>query len=436
MEILLTGDLHLGRSSSGTGPATAGHRAADAWNRIVGFAIARRVGAVILSGDVVDHSNRFFEAAGPLTRGIRRLADAGIPTVAVAGNHDHSVLPTLASQWADPSFQFTLLGRGGTWEEMVLFDQGHPALRLVGWSFPTERHRSDPLAQFPDISSRDLPVLGLVHGDLDSPGSVHTPLRRSSLRSAPVHGWLLGHIHLPSLDTAPGHPWILYPGSPQALDPGEQGVHGVWTARVSPAGIALPEPVPLSSVRYEAPTVSLTDVPDDSSVRTRLHEALVGCATAAREEGGEALRHLIVDLVVDGSTSAAGSVDGILDELRHQEDFEIRDVQVVVRSASNHTTQPIDIEAISQGHSLSAHLARLIRDLESGKTSTDANEALAQARNAIRSLPFQSTVRSGDGEEPFQVDDPRLRTDLAIAARRLLGTLIQPPQPVREGARP
>jgi len=435
MEILLTGDLHLGRSSSGTGPGSVGHRAADAWHRLVGLAIARRVGAVILSGDVVDHSNRFFEAAGPLTQGIRRLADAGIPTVAVAGNHDHNVLPSLAAQWADPSFKFTLLGRGGSWEEIVLLDQGQPALRLVGWSFPSDRYRDDPLAHFPGISSRDLPVLGLVHGDLDSPGSVHAPLRRSSLRAAPVQGWLLGHIHLPFLDTAPGNPWILYPGSPQALDPGEPGVHGVWTARVTPAGITPPELLPLSSVRYESATVSLTDAPDESSVRTRLHEGLAGCATAAREEGGEALRHLVVEVIVDGASPAAAAVDDILEELRRQEDFEIRDVQLVIRSATNHSTLPIDLDSIAQGHSLSAHLARLIRDIESGRTTSDADEALAEARNAIRALSFQSTLRRGDGEEGFHVDATRLREGLSIAARRLLGILVQQPAPGREGAR-
>lgn len=51
------------------------------WETIVERAVTEKVDVVALSGDVVDHDNRFFEAAGSLERGILRLADKDIDTV-------------------------------------------------------------------------------------------------------------------------------------------------------------------------------------------------------------------------------------------------------------------------------------------------------------------------------------------------------------------
>ena len=84
------------------------------WEMIVDRAITETVDAVALSGDIVDQDNRFFEATGPLERGILLLASKGIHTFAVSGNHDYDVLHRLADSIG--SEHFHLLGRGGQWE--------------------------------------------------------------------------------------------------------------------------------------------------------------------------------------------------------------------------------------------------------------------------------------------------------------------------------
>src|SRR5690625_108199 len=79
MKILCTGDLHLGRRSSRLPEHIDGraHSSASAWGRVVDLAIAERVDLVLLSGDLIDDANRFYEALGPLEVGLRRLATAG-----------------------------------------------------------------------------------------------------------------------------------------------------------------------------------------------------------------------------------------------------------------------------------------------------------------------------------------------------------------------
>jgi hypothetical protein len=48
------------------------------WQAIVERAIQEQVDLITLSGDIVDHDNRFFEATGPLEAGLTKLAAAGI----------------------------------------------------------------------------------------------------------------------------------------------------------------------------------------------------------------------------------------------------------------------------------------------------------------------------------------------------------------------
>ena len=64
IRILCTGDLHLGRRPTRV-PQTADAHVfgpTSAWQSFVLAAIERKVDAVVLTGDVVDESNKFYEA--------------------------------------------------------------------------------------------------------------------------------------------------------------------------------------------------------------------------------------------------------------------------------------------------------------------------------------------------------------------------------------
>jgi DNA repair exonuclease SbcCD nuclease subunit len=139
--LLAIGDIHLGRrptrvpedvlESVGSKELTP----AAALRRAVERALSLEVDAVLLAGDVVEQNDDFYEAYGDLAEGVKRLTRAGIPVFGVAGNHDVRVLPRLAD--AIPEFQ--LLGRGGVWEEAVIEGRDGSSMRILGWSFPSER---------------------------------------------------------------------------------------------------------------------------------------------------------------------------------------------------------------------------------------------------------------------------------------------------------
>ncbi|MFW6350458.1 MAG: metallophosphoesterase family protein, partial [Thiohalospira sp.] len=154
--ILAIGDIHLGRRPSRL-PADLDAREltpAAAWYAAVEAAVERGVDAVVLAGDVVEHPDDLYEAWTDLERGIHRLAGAGIPVVAVSGNHDTTVLPRLADALPD----LRLLGREGRWEEMDL-----GGARLLGWSFPAPVHPHSPLADGLPPRTDATPRLGLLH---------------------------------------------------------------------------------------------------------------------------------------------------------------------------------------------------------------------------------------------------------------------------------
>ena len=106
--------------------------------RCVDLAIDRRVAAVLLPGDVVDSNNARFEAMVPLETCTRRLLDAGIEVIAMAGNHDVEALPRMASMVDG----FRLLGSGGTWQAHVVSHHGAAGPRSsAGPSAPAKSAR-------------------------------------------------------------------------------------------------------------------------------------------------------------------------------------------------------------------------------------------------------------------------------------------------------
>ncbi len=251
--LMCVGDMHLGRLASGLpagildeyrlAPRHLGP--AEAWRRVVAQAIDLAVDAVVLAGDLVESDNARFEAFGQLQSGIGRLTAAGIDVCAVAGNHDVEVLPRLA----DSLEGFRVLGTGGQWEDHIVSGRDGPDVRLVGWSFPQKIVTASPLPSgrlpFPD----DMPLLGILHADLDASGSRYAPVGRAELTAAGPDIWLLGHIHRPTLSHGDGR--FGYLGSLVGLDRTETGRHGPWLISVDGGGQITQRQLALGPLRWE-----------------------------------------------------------------------------------------------------------------------------------------------------------------------------------------
>lgn len=428
VSILAIGDVHLGTVCSGV-PEEIASRGVDpdeltpaaALRRCVDLAIAEHLDAVLFAGDVVEGTNARFEAMAPLEECVRRLVDAGIDVIAVAGNHDVEALPRLAALIEG----FTLLGAGGRWQTRTLVKDGSPVAQVVGWSFGQRRVHHSPVAELLKQGLSEpspLPRIGLLHADLNASGGPYAPIRQSELDDAGYGAWLLGHVHKPSLQGLSGSPGSRpcgYLGSLVGLDASETGPHGPWLLRVSNDGSIECRQVPLAPLRWEPMPVRVDglghvdDVQDllmseaERLVRRlgedgSLPRALGLCVQLA---GTSACHEEIRRWAADGDWSSMGRVvDG---------------TAVFVNSVMDAMESRLDLAEIASGDDPAALMAQRLLILGRGddRSRKLLDEARAELDELAREPVWQPVEEQRHATDPLSDDalrDALLRAGTAV----------------------
>ena len=313
---LHTGDLHLdspleGLSSEAPPEILAVLRAAgtDAWHNVVRTAIEEAVDFVVIAGDVFEVASPTLLGQTRFRDGLTRLADAGIRSFVVHGNHD----PMDGRAWA-PSLRFPdAVHRFGTDAvgAVPVERGGREIARVHGRSYPRAAvtdnyaagYRADPAAPF---------SIGLLHTNVgDRPGHAnYAPCSVDDLRAAGMDYWALGHIHQPGQVLADPPAW--YCGIPQGRDPGELGARGCYLVEVDAAGRATPRFVATDVVRWQPIEIDVAGLADDEALGSACREAIGRAVDAA--DG----RSLVIRLVLNGRGPLHGHVvrTGYLEDLQ------------------------------------------------------------------------------------------------------------------------
>lgn len=430
MKILCTGDVHLGKpvSSLPPGITTDEVSAMAGWFDIVNFAVREGADLVALTGDVVDEANKYYEVLGALERGISDLARAGIPVVAVAGNHDHDVLPIMARHF--PPEQFRLLGSEGEWERFTgTGPEGFP-VHIDGWSFPSRHWQHNPLDTYTLETPEDGVLLGMLHADVDQAQSDYAPVSSADLHNSSHRLWMLGHIHKPTLLERPGssgQPSVLYPGSPTAFHPGEQGEHGPWIITVTAGGSVEARHMPMSRVRFETLAVDVDGVDELDEIDTIIPEAI-------REHSGEILaaadirsmpKALVYRLVLTGRTAAHSELEWHVKRVGAYSPADGA-VAIAVDRVTAATKPSWDLDQIARMPGAPGYLARWVRDLQNGTPEGEAEALLDQARQIINEGawgPFRELEAGGSGSDSSAGLGP-LREELGHLGMLLLDELL------------
>lgn len=418
--LLCVGDIHLGRKPSripadlaDSGVPSGALSPAAAWRRVVQVAQERGVDAVVLAGDVVESDNRFFEAYGPLHAGVQQLLSAGIPVIGVAGNHDVEVLPRLAAELEG----FVLLGAGGRWETHVVQGRDGSAVRLLGWSFPARRVTTSPLDTVPRGDTGDLPLIGLLHCDLDGRGGPYAPVSSAALQAAPGDAWLLGHIHQPSI--RPGARPCGYLGSLTGLDPSEVGQRGAWLLTAGGPGQVLLERLPVAPLRWERVDVDLANVTFGDDLEPAIVAAVRGAHVRLASELGDT-RAIGCRVHLVGACPAHRAVVQAL-AVRDPRTLRIPldDRVYFVESVEDDARQALDLAALAAGSDPPGLLARLLLALERG--GPDADRLVDAAV-----VELERTVAQPNWAALDSVEDLRTtaRRDLERAGRAALDDLL------------
>jgi len=174
-------DTHLGyRATSRFDPETSrNQRTVDidnAFTRTIDDIIAREVDGVVHSGDVFHHARPTWQAMRHFIRQMRRLEQAGIPTLVIAGNHDTPRVRTGGSAYS-------------------VLELALPAIRFVA-----DYEDAHDVTTFEAL---DLHVQAIPHGALTNPDPAVTSVVSGKRNLLVTHGAAPGVLPA-GLFTEPG----------------------------------------------------------------------------------------------------------------------------------------------------------------------------------------------------------------------------------------
>ena len=243
MRFLHAADVHLDSPCSSRSE-TVRQKLRDAsrlaFRRLVDLALAERVDALLIAGDLFDDERLSFQTERFLLEQIHRLDAEFIPVVYATGNHDpgRAGLRSLELSWPDnvtvardkTAVRIKIEGgsrESGSREVLgVVTAAGHETAAETG----------DLSTGFPTPEGR-VPEIAVLHTQVvDSPGSAahqrYAPSQLEALRGSGHDYWALGHVHKRSVLCE--HPGIHYPGSLQGRTHGERGPKGCLLVDVHP----------------------------------------------------------------------------------------------------------------------------------------------------------------------------------------------------------
>jgi len=422
LRILCTGDLHLGRHPTRipSNLDSPEFSPKSTWSNTVQHAIDNDVDAVVISGDIADRENRYFEAFGAFENGAARLTEADIPVITVAGNHDCDVFPRMVSDISLDGLH--LLGRDGHWERWTLENDGEPLIHFDGWSFPDEHVYMSPMEEYDLPAANGAPQIGVLHADLDSRDSQYAPVQSGELRSSSMTSWVLGHIHSPSVRIT-SEPLVLYPGSPQPLDPGEPDAHGPWLLSIDASGQATAEQEPLASVRYDSLEVDVSGIDDPQGVGPLISDEIENHIRTISPIGP--LELLLVQIQLTGRTPAHAELAAEQHRIKNQFGSNEGSVAVRIDSLEVDTRPAIDLEQRADGDDAVAHIASLLLDLQRDEPSDSVDplidEATRNMQQAYNSNAYTLLQREDEVDRP---DRQAAADTLEQEAKVLLDTLL------------
>ena len=417
-----TADLHLGRHPSRipSDVDESSFSTSAVWGRIAQEAIRHDVDAVLIAGDIGDRDNRYFEVFGAFEAGLRDLAEANIPVITVAGNHDAEFLPQIVDDIDSEILH--LLGRGGEWGYHCLDGPDGKTARIDGWSFPRQHVTVSPLEDDSIPTTEHDLHLGLVHADLDGSARRYAPVDSASIASAPVDAWILGHIHAPHKAHS-GTPIAFYPGSPQPLDPGEPGPHGPWLLSWSPgAGVQI-EQLPTASIRFEEVAVDVENIESPADAMPQISDALTTAMTDIADPGD--LRLFRPTIRLRGRCAAHAELVGRAPEMASQiveqeAGIAIRPEQVVVD-----TKPDLDLETLADASGPIGYLSSVLLSIEAGNGTEATPELLANASDRMRLAQSAGTYAPLKRERGLNdPTDERAIEVIEREARQLLDVLV------------
>lgn len=265
-----------------------------ALRNLVDFAVEQPVDFVVAAGDLYDGDWQDWRTGRFLLDQIRRLTEAGIPFIAIRGNHDAESIITRRLRL--PS------------EIAWLLDHNRPqTVRLAnvpvsihGQSFATKAVTDDLASGYPAPDPERFNI-GLLHSSVDGREghANYAPCAVEQLRDHGYQYWALGHIH--KREILHEDPWIVFSGNPQGRHINEPGAKGATLVTVTDGKVVDVASQSFDTIRWARIPVVLTEDADEDTALSQVRAAFA--AALEQAEG----RLLAARVVLSGACAAHDS---------------------------------------------------------------------------------------------------------------------------------
>ena len=295
-KILHCADLHLdsplrGLEADPDAPAALIRGATrQALTNLVDFAIAQKVAAVLIAGDLYDGDWQDWRTGQFLIAALTRLTTAGIRVVAISGNHDAESVITKRLHWP-PGATMLPANKAGT---VALKELN---LHIHGRGFSTREALENLLPSYPARIEGALNI-GLLHTSATGrPGHApYAPCTPAQMAALGYDYWALGHIH--TREVLSEDPWIVFPGNLQGRHVNEHGPKGTTLITVDGGKITSVEHHTLDAVRWSRIDADITGAADEDAAMAIIRRELANAMQNA------APRLLAARLRIHGRTEA------------------------------------------------------------------------------------------------------------------------------------
>ena len=325
-----------------------------AFDELIEACISHKVDFLLVAGDVYDGADRGLRAQLDFHSGLTRLANAGIHSFVVHGNHDPLDGRVSSLEWPEEAHVF-----GKTAETVTVKVNGDEVATVSGISFPKKDVRSN-LSKKLEPGPSDLYRIGLLHCNVgsDTGHEPYAPCELADLKSFGMNYWALGHIH--TRQTLSKDPLVVYPGNIQGRSIREQDDRGCYLVRVDAHGKAELEFLPLDVIRWRQISVSIDDLDTLDALDLRLSETLEALPAAA------AGRDIVCRVRIEGrgvlykNLRVEGAGDDLLARVR--ESLASSDPRVWVQHIELDCRPEVDLEQRAQQGDLLAEVLSVAKE--------------------------------------------------------------------------
>ena len=281
MRLIHIADVHLDTAFAGRSEDVRNRlrqAARDALARCVSLAVADKVDAVVVAGDLFDGSRLSFATEHFLLEQLGVLADAGIRVVYATGNHDPG--SELRTGTLDRPGNVTVVSGEDPVTVTIRGPDGGTAGYVTAAGHATANVTHDLSRRLRPVSGTPLPQVALLHTQVRSARGAeahhrYAPSSIDRLRAAGFHYWALGHVH--QRQELSADPPVHYCGSLQGRTPAETGPRGGLLVDLGDPAHPVVEFREFSRVRWER--LAVLELRE-----ARTYEALVRAVTGAWEQ--------------------------------------------------------------------------------------------------------------------------------------------------------